>query len=85
VTPARDPDLMTVDEVAADLGFDRKSVYAGAARGEIPHRRVGRRFVFSRRALDAWKHHSVPADRGNAGDREKPRRDEEEGNDARLS
>jgi excisionase family DNA binding protein len=48
------PDVLTVDEVAALLRIGRNSVYDGAARGEIPHRRVGRRLVFSRAALIEW-------------------------------
>jgi excisionase family DNA binding protein len=53
VRPA-DPDILTVDEVAAMLGLGRNSVYDGAARGEIPHRRVGKRLIFSRAALVEW-------------------------------
>jgi excisionase family DNA binding protein len=33
-------------EVADLLGMNVKSVYEGAAKGEIPARRVGRRWVF---------------------------------------
>lgn len=45
---------MSVDEVAAALGISRNQVYDGANRGEIPHRRVGRRIIFSRRAIMKW-------------------------------
>lgn len=45
---------LSADEVAALLGVDRKSVYAAAARGELPSRRVGRRVIFPRAALLAW-------------------------------
>ncbi len=47
-------DVMSAAEVATVLGISRNSVYRGAGRGEIPHRRVGRRIIFSRRAIVAW-------------------------------
>lgn len=49
-----EPMTMTADEVAAALGLSRNGVYEAANRGEIPHRRVGRRMIFSRRAIMAW-------------------------------
>ncbi|MEM7154169.1 MAG: helix-turn-helix domain-containing protein [Myxococcota bacterium] len=45
---------ITARELAALLGLDRKTVYEGAARGEIPSVRVGRRILFSVAAIDAW-------------------------------
>ncbi len=36
------------------LGVDRKTVYEGAARGEIPSVRVGRRVLFPRTAIETW-------------------------------
>lgn len=45
---------LTAPEVAELLGLDVKTVYAGAKRGEIPARRVGRRYVFSRQAIEDW-------------------------------
>lgn len=47
-------EAISADELAKLLGLDRKSVYDGATRGEIPHRRVGRRVLFFRRAIAAW-------------------------------
>jgi excisionase family DNA binding protein len=61
-------DVMITSEVASFLRLDRKTVYLAAARGEIPCRRIGRRILFSRRALVAWleaQSHSVQGD-GNA-------------------
>ncbi|HKA87336.1 MAG TPA: helix-turn-helix domain-containing protein [Haliangiales bacterium] len=49
-----DREVMTADEVAAFLGVDRKTVYEAAWRGEMPHRRIGRRLLFSRAALVDW-------------------------------
>ncbi len=54
--PANDttPDVLTVDEAAALLRVSRDSVYEAASRGELPHRRIGRRVLFSRAALLDW-------------------------------
>lgn len=49
-------EVMSADEVAEILGLCRDAVYDGAARGEIPHRRVGRRLIFSRVAVMEWLH-----------------------------
>jgi excisionase family DNA binding protein len=54
LTPGRDPEVMDADEVAAFLGVDRNTVYDYAGRGEIPHRRLGKRLLFSRSALVSW-------------------------------
>jgi excisionase family DNA binding protein len=52
----RDADIGTysADELAELLGVNRKTVYEAAARGEIPHRRLGRRLIFERGAVLAW-------------------------------
>jgi excisionase family DNA binding protein len=47
-------DAMTADEVAAFLAVDRKTVYAAVLRNEIPHRRLGKRILFSRDAVMGW-------------------------------
>ncbi len=47
-------DVIGADEVAAFLGVDRKTVYDAAGRNTIPHRRLGRRILFSRQALALW-------------------------------
>jgi excisionase family DNA binding protein len=44
----------TVDEVAAQLGISRSAVYDCIARGEIPAKRLGRRVVVVRAALEAF-------------------------------
>lgn len=48
------PEVMGAEETAAFLGVDRKTVYEYAARGKIPCRRLGKRLLFSRRALVVW-------------------------------
>ncbi len=52
--PPPPTDVMNADEVAALLRVDRKTVYEAAGRGHMPHRRLGKRLVFSRTALLDW-------------------------------
>lgn len=47
-------EVLSVVEVAEMLGLDRNTVYDAAGRGEIPHRRVGKRLLFSRAAILVW-------------------------------
>lgn len=47
-------EILSGDDVAAMLGVNRKTVYEAADRGEIPHRRLGRRVLFERGAILAW-------------------------------
>ncbi len=54
LAPGHDTEVMDADEVAAFLGVDRNTVYDYAGRGEIPHRRLGKRLLFSRSALVSW-------------------------------
>ena len=49
-----EPEVLNVDQVAQLLGLHPKTVYDHAGAGHIPHRRVGRRLLFSRRAIMAW-------------------------------
>lgn len=48
------PEVLSVDEAALFLGVDRNTVYDAAGRGEIPHRRIGKRILLSRTQLVAW-------------------------------
>ena len=52
--PDTEREVMSADETAEFLGLDRKSVYDAAGRGEIPHRRLGKRLLFSRSAVVRW-------------------------------
>ncbi len=54
-------EVLTVDQVADLLGLGRNTVYEAANRGEIPHRRVGRRLIFSRSAVMQWLNGKEPA------------------------
>jgi excisionase family DNA binding protein len=71
VLPTLRSDVMTADEAARLLRVSRWTLYAAINRGEIPHRRVGRRILFSRRALMLWLDGANPQDAGkeyeNAG------------------
>ena len=53
-TPTGEPEVMDADDLAVFLGVDRKTVYDYANRGDIPHRRLGKRLLFSRRHVLAW-------------------------------
>ena len=55
------PDVLTVDDVADLLGIGRNTVYDAANRGQIPHRRIGRRLIFSRTAVMEWLQGKAPA------------------------
>lgn len=55
-----EPATYTADEIAVMLACDPKTVYAAAARGELPCRRLGRRVIFPRAAIDAWLAEPVP-------------------------
>lgn len=54
-------EVLNVDEVAELLRVGRNTVYEAANRGEIPHRRVGRRLIFSRSAVMNWLNGKEPA------------------------
>lgn len=47
-------DVLSADAAAALLGVSRWTLYEAANRHELPHRRLGRRMLFSRRALLLW-------------------------------
>jgi excisionase family DNA binding protein len=47
-------DVITADQAAEILGVSRWTLYSAANRHEVPHRRLGRRMLFSRRALLVW-------------------------------
>lgn len=44
----------TVAALAADLGLSERSTRSALRRGEIPHIRVGRRFILPRAAIADW-------------------------------
>ncbi len=67
-------EVVGADEVALWLGVDRKTVYNAAARGEIPHRRLGKRLLFSRTALVSWLACEGGARRKDARDERSTRR-----------
>ena len=45
---------LTVPEVAAALGISRNHAYWMVATGAIPSKRLGRRYLVGRRALETW-------------------------------
>lgn len=54
-------EVLTVDGVAELLGVHKQTVYDYAGMGQLPHRRLGRRLIFSRRAILAWLAHEAPS------------------------
>jgi excisionase family DNA binding protein len=44
----------SVAELATDLGLSERSTRSAIRRGEIPHIRVGRRFILPRAAIAEW-------------------------------
>lgn len=52
-------DVMTADQVAEFLGVDRTTVYDFAARGVVPHQRLGKRLLFRRGGIVAWLDESL--------------------------
>lgn len=46
--------VISANEVATMLGLSLTSVYEGARSGEIPCKRVGRKFIFVRETLQNW-------------------------------
>jgi len=49
-----DDDILDVAGAAAFLNVGVSTVYVDAARGRLPARKAGRRWVFSRAALEEW-------------------------------
>jgi excisionase family DNA binding protein len=46
--------VLTADEVADFLRLDRKTICDCAGRGVIPSKRIGKRLLFSRAAIELW-------------------------------
>lgn len=44
----------SVAELAEDIGLSERSTRAALRRGEIPHIRIGRRFILPRAAVAEW-------------------------------
>ena len=56
VVTAEMPEVLTVEEVAAWLRINKKTVYDAAKAGQIPCCKVGRILRFSRNAVLNWLH-----------------------------
>lgn len=61
-TQVREPDVLTPAQLAELLQVDEKTVRGLAAKGELPARKVGREWRFSRQAVLDWL--ATPAKRG---------------------
>ena len=53
-TQVREPDVLTLEQLADLLQVDEKTVRSLAAKGELPGRKVGRDWRFSRQAVLDW-------------------------------
>jgi excisionase family DNA binding protein len=53
-TQVAEPDVLTLEQLAEFLQVDEKTVRSLAAKGELPGRRLGRDWRFSRRAVLDW-------------------------------
>jgi excisionase family DNA binding protein len=51
---AREPDVLTVEQLAELLQVDEKTVRGLATKGELPGRKLGRHWRFSRQAVLDW-------------------------------
>jgi excisionase family DNA binding protein len=51
---AGERDVLNGLQAADFLGVDKGTLYLEAAKGNIPHRKLGRRYLFSRAALLEW-------------------------------
>ena len=49
-----EPDVLTVEQLAQLLQVDEKTVRSLAAKGDLPGRKLGRHWRFSRQAVLAW-------------------------------
>jgi excisionase family DNA binding protein len=61
-TQIGEPDVLTLEQLADLLQVDEKTVRTLAAKGELPGRRLGREWRFSRQAVLDWL--AMPAKRG---------------------
>ena len=48
------PDVLTIEEVAQYLRISQSTLYKEAQKGKIPRQKIGRRWRFSRLALEKW-------------------------------
>lgn len=49
-----DDSAMNVEKAAEFLGISKGTLYTRAANGEIPCKRIGDKYIFSKSALSAW-------------------------------
>jgi excisionase family DNA binding protein len=53
-THVREPDVLTVEQLAQLLQIDERTIRSLAASGELPGRKIGRHWRFSRQAVLDW-------------------------------
>ena len=62
---SKEPDVLTAEQLAEMLQVDEKTVRTLAARGEVPGRKIGRHWRFSRQAILDWL--ATPERKGHTG------------------
>jgi excisionase family DNA binding protein len=53
-TQVREPEVLTLEQLAELLQVDEKTARALASKGEVPGRKIGREWRFSRQAVLDW-------------------------------
>jgi excisionase family DNA binding protein len=64
-TQVREPDVLTLEQLAELLQVDEKTARGLAAKGELPGRKLGREWRFSRQAVLEWL--AIPARKRRTG------------------
>lgn len=53
-SPVPQPEVMTIDDLAAYLQVSKSSLYKLAQDGKVPGQKVGRHWRFHKDTIDAW-------------------------------
>ena len=51
---ARSGDVLTIDELAADLKISKSTLYKLVREGKIPSQKIGKHWRFIKGAIDQW-------------------------------
>ena len=57
---------MTIEETARYLQLGKTALYDLAREGTIPSNKIGSKWLFSKKDLDAWVRSNIPIDSGSA-------------------
>jgi len=65
----REPDLMTVEEVARYLRLKPQTIYKWAQEKRIPAVKLGKEWRFRKRIIDEWLDRQILANQGETTDK----------------